>query len=137
MRRFVTVLQEVAISMRDHDETWIRVLVKEGGIIVLPAGVYHHFTLDTDKYTELLRNFTPSILVMYNSSFVMFEREATNFVLVKGLLLVPLATLKVFSEVEGRGLQGLMKFGHIFKLSLAISFTFSVSSSISASLAAT
>ncbi|KAM7276420.1 hypothetical protein ACFE04_018286 [Oxalis oulophora] len=74
------VFNEVAISMRDHDETWICVLVKEGGIIVLPAGVYHRFTLDTDKYTELIRNFTPSILVTYNASFVMFEREATRYV---------------------------------------------------------
>ncbi|KAM7275763.1 hypothetical protein ACFE04_017629 [Oxalis oulophora] len=69
---------EPAISMRDHDETWIRVLVKEGGIIILPAGVDHRFTLDTNKYTELLIKFTPSILVMYNASFVMFEREATR-----------------------------------------------------------
>ncbi|PWA52245.1 Acireductone dioxygenase ARD family [Artemisia annua] len=32
-------------DMRDRNEAWIRVWVKKGGMIVLPAGIYHRFTL--------------------------------------------------------------------------------------------
>lgn len=39
--------------MRDQDDQWIRVAVKKGGMIVLPAGMYHRFTLDSDNYIKV------------------------------------------------------------------------------------
>lgn len=39
--------------MRDENDQWIRVAVKKGGMIVLPAGMYHRFTLDTDNYIKV------------------------------------------------------------------------------------
>lgn len=39
--------------MRDENDQWIRVAVKKGGMIVLPAGMYHRFTLDNDNYIKV------------------------------------------------------------------------------------
>jgi 1,2-dihydroxy-3-keto-5-methylthiopentene dioxygenase len=41
-------------DVRDRNEAWIRVWVKKGGMIVLPAGIYHRFTLDESNYIKVL-----------------------------------------------------------------------------------
>ncbi|KAK7195558.1 1,2-Dihydroxy-3-keto-5-methylthiopentene dioxygenase [Novymonas esmeraldas] len=44
-------------DVRDANDRWIRLLSKPGDLLVLPAGLYHRFTTDQNKYVKTLRIF--------------------------------------------------------------------------------
>lgn len=44
-------------DVRDPEDRWVRVLSKPGDCLVVPAGLYHRFTTDENKYIKTLRIF--------------------------------------------------------------------------------
>jgi 1,2-dihydroxy-3-keto-5-methylthiopentene dioxygenase len=44
-------------DVRDLDDKWIRIYIEKGDMIVLPEGIYHRFTMDSNNFMKAMRLF--------------------------------------------------------------------------------
>ncbi|XP_014663662.1 PREDICTED: 1,2-dihydroxy-3-keto-5-methylthiopentene dioxygenase-like [Priapulus caudatus] len=44
-------------DVRDRGDKWVRIHMTKGDMIILPAGLYHRFTLDSQEYAKASRYF--------------------------------------------------------------------------------
>ena len=55
-------------DIRNRNDQWVRISCTEGDMIILPAGSYHRFILDSTNYIKAMRLFKEVICIYLESS---------------------------------------------------------------------
>lgn len=66
-------------DVRDHDDSWIRIAVGSGDMIVLPEGIYHRFTMDSNNFGIFQRLFVGEpVWTPYNREEIDAKQNASR-----------------------------------------------------------
>jgi 1,2-dihydroxy-3-keto-5-methylthiopentene dioxygenase len=66
-------------DIRDENDKWIRISVQPGDMIVLPEGIYHRFTMDTNNFGIFQRLFVGEpVWTPYNRDEIDAMRNASR-----------------------------------------------------------
>ncbi|XP_059782168.1 acireductone dioxygenase-like [Balaenoptera ricei] len=66
-------------DVRDKEDRCSRIFMEKGDVIILPAGIYHRFTLDEKKYEKAMRLFVGDpVWTAYNQPADNFEARRQN-----------------------------------------------------------
>ncbi|XP_051129189.1 acireductone dioxygenase 3-like isoform X1 [Andrographis paniculata] len=57
-------------DVRDCDESWIRISLKKGAMIILPAGIYHRSTTDSNDFFK--------IMILHSDDFISTPYNRSN-----------------------------------------------------------